>query len=725
MPYFLLTLAVAGVGAFIVTKLVTNSLEERFDNQLLDAGRVVAERMVDYENERLQVFRAVAGTDNVPESLAAGDAESLAGLVPQIVANSSTDAVVLLNREGEQIYSWRRVTGQAAGGTVEGPDFSELEGVRLVLEGFEDAFGNKRVLLVDTPDGHTLYTVGPVMLDGVQAGAVLVGSDVRKMVIALTESAVARVTLYDPQGRVIETTLGLSADVADLPETEERPVTVISLLQESPEQYRVVTEGAASQVPIRQAVVLNQRYRLAYGDWRLRDQSFGFFSVALPSNFIVNTAATSRNLLSLVFFLATLAVFSLGLLISQRIIQPLNRLVQVSRAVSEGDLDQRTQIQRADEIGVLARSFDAMTENLAERNRQLIERASELQAILHSIADGVIVLDTNEQIITINAAAERLLVDMSQDFWKGSLRELAASVVSGNHSQPLEMSDSQPKRYQAGKRMFSALAAPVETPSGRKLGTVIVLRDVTREAEAEHLKDSFVTSVSHELRTPLTVVKVYNDLLLKTAGDLLTEQHLNFIRKIGQSTQQLERHINQLINISEIQAGTLYLQKEAVDFPDLVRGVAENWRGPIEQKGVALEVVIPEQPYVVHGDGSHLNWAVENLFSNAYNYTESGGRIWVRVFTKNGDVRLEVEDTGVGIAPADQPHIFDRFYRADSELHYEVRGVGLGLYITRSIIELHGGRLWVESEPGLGSTFSLALPLTTVVPSGEQLVREQ
>ena len=721
LPYLLLTLVVAGAGAFIVVKLTTDSLQERFNNQLLDAGRVVSESMVDYELERLQVLRTVAATEGVPESLASSDQTGLAERVPQIIANSTADAVELLDNQGQEIYGWQRPPHQIGlnGETRHGADFSQLPDVRLVLNGFVDEFGEKRILLSDTPYGLMLFTAGPVYQDDKLVGVVLVGTYLREMVVNLTESAVARVTLYDPTGSVFETTLGGGVQgVADLlQESPQQFEAVQTLLQETPEQYPVIIANADSEVPLKRIQILGHEYTLAYGDWRLRGQSLGLFTVALPSNFIVSAAATSRNLLSLLFSIATVCVFALGFIIAQRIIRPLHRLVQTSVAVADGDLAQRTGIQRKDEIGSLAKSFDVMTDRLVERNRQLVEQASKLEAILNSIADGVLVLDQHGLIITANPAAQGILADVSTDFLADILRQLPApGLAAAEEELALEQALAlarlqQPRRYRVGSRVLSAVIAPVKTPAHQELGTVIVLRDVTREAEAESLKDGFITTVSHELRTPLTAVKGYSELLLLTANSGLNERQVQFLETINRNTNKLLQHINKIIDISEIQAGTLMLYKESFCFSEMVDQVVEQWRVQLEAKGLSFDYQNSGTSVWVNGDSDRLCWAVDNLLSNAFHYTLAGGRVTVKLHQQNDEVRLDVSDTGLGVAVVDQPYLFTPFFRANNEATFEVAGVGLGLFITRSIIEWHEGRVWAESKLSAGSTFSLVLPV--------------
>jgi two-component system, OmpR family, phosphate regulon sensor histidine kinase PhoR len=697
LPYVFLTMIVAGIGAFIVTNLVTGTLQERFDNQLLDAGRVVAEIMVDYEQTRLSVLRAVAGTEGVPEAVLKQDTAILETLVPQIIANSAMDAVILIDESGYEIYSWHKKQDNFA----KGVDFSQLEEVQLVLDGYVDESGNRRVLLIETPQGYILFTVGPIFVDGEQVGAVLVGNDIANMVLTLTENAIARVTLYDANGNIVDTSLATGRE------------SVSETLQETPEWYQQVATSSHKQVPTRSVNLLNQNYLLAFGDWRLRGQSFGMYSVALPSNFIVSAAATSRNSLSLVFSMATIGVIAIGYLVSQRIVLPLNHLVQTSAAVSQGNLSQRSGIKREDEIGVLAESFDNMTETLEIRNQQLMEQASNLNAILQSIADGVIVLDRNNQIVTTNLAAQQIITDfnsVTHDSNERDVNEFMGESAPENWLEKLTMNE-QMQRYKLGNRFFSTLPAPVTTPEGHQLGTVIVMRDITREVEAEERQNSFITNVSHELRTPLTSVKGFISLMLSNGKDNLGEQNWQFAKIIDSNTDILISHVNRLLEITEIQSGTLKLNKAEVGFNQLVEETMEAWKPKMEGKDLLFSLDSTGEDLWISADAERLSWSIDNLLQNAYDFTPEGGQVNLRVFRQNGSVNLSVADTGIGINATDQPYVFDRFYRIDNEVTYSTSGMGLGLFILRFIIENHGGEVSLESQPQKGSTFSINIPI--------------
>jgi signal transduction histidine kinase len=174
-----------------------------------------------------------------------------------------------------------------------------------------------------------------------------------------------------------------------------------------------------------------------------------------------------------------------------------------------------------------------------------------------------------------------------------------------------------------------------------------------------------------------------------------------------------------MIDISEIQAGTLKLDKQELNFSELVKKVSETWRERIEAKGLSFQVILPDTDLIVFGDSNRLSWALDNLLSNAYNYTLTGG-VEVRLFGEPGRARLDVTDTGVGVDVADQPFLFARFFRAGHQATYQVGGVGLGLFICRALLELHGGQVWTKSQLDVGSTFSLALPLSEPEPIATQ-----
>jgi len=720
LPYFILTLLVAAVGAYIVTTLVASTVTERFENQLLDAGRIVAENIVMDEEARLKVLRTIATTEGVPEALAVGDVETLARRVEAIAINEGATAVSVVNLEALEVVGWRQSPDQTVSVPSANADFSPYADVQRVLAGQADDFSDRRVFLAEVSSELMLFTVAPVILNNGIVGAVIVGTNLQQLAIDLSGLSLARITLYDREGRVLATALGGEVEDGTIPDSlegsPEQYTVVLERLRESPEQVDVIIANENEQVLLRRTEVLNQEYLLAYGNWRLRGQSFGLFSVALPANFITRTVTTNQTWLAIIFFVATLTVFLVGIFLAQRITKPLKRLVVVSTAVAQGDLNQSTEIERNDEIGVLANSFDIMTRRLAERNRQLVEQASKLEAILNSISDAVIVFDNDNQIVATNPAAQNLLKHLTyhKDTPATYLQSSNANIQSGLRVDTLMALDTMAistTRFRVGGRIFGISASPFKTPTGTELGRVIVLHDVTRQAEAEQLKDGFITSISHELRTPLTSMKGYIHLLSSKNSSNLTEQQAKFIEIIQNSTELLATHVNKLIDITSIQDESLKLNKRRESLTEIVIHQTNEWRKQMESKGLTFQVDLDEDSLWVIIDRIRLDWAIENILRNAYQYTGKDGKVIVRVFPQNGHACLTIRDTGVGISAVDQPYIFSRFYRAQNELTLSVPGLGIELFIAKSIVEAHNGHIWVESELGQGSLFGIDLPL--------------
>jgi signal transduction histidine kinase len=334
---------------------------------------------------------------------------------------------------------------------------------------------------------------------------------------------------------------------------------------------------------------------------------------------------------------------------------------------------------------------------------------------LHSIADGVIVLDSNNQIVITNPAAQHIL------------RDVAYSTTEVEKTRPTNLNEdkallewltqltasAQVQRYKVGNRVFSALTSPVTKPDESRYGSVIVMRDITREVEAEERQNAFITNISHELRTPLTSVKGYISLLLANGQEGLSGQYRQFAEIIDNNTDILVEHVNRLMEITEIQTGTLKLDRERISLIQIVEETIQAWETKMERKQLSFSLDIDCKELWVSGDATRLTWAIENILQNAHDYTYEGGSVHVQVNKQDNQAQISVTDTGVGINATDQPYIFERFSRIENELTINTPGMGLGLFIVRFIVESHAGRVTVESQPGRGSTFTITLPLDT------------
>jgi len=241
-------------------------------------------------------------------------------------------------------------------------------------------------------------------------------------------------------------------------------------------------------------------------------------------------------------------------------------------------------------------------------------------------------------------------------------------------------------------------------------GMVLLVRDVSREARLNRLRSDFVNGVSHELKTPVTIMRLYGDTLLRQR-ELSEAERRDFYRIIGRESARLGRLVDQVLTFSQVERGDVRYDLQAGDPAPVIAGIVDDYTGWLEHAGFSVERDLPSSAPAVRFDAAAVSQAVINLLENAVKYSAASRQIAVRLAASNGHVTFEVEDHGIGIVPADRERIFERFYRAPSGTGKG--GYGLGLFMVRHIMQAHGGRAEVESEPGRGSTFRLVFPVAT------------
>ena len=391
-----------------------------------------------------------------------------------------------------------------------------------------------------------------------------------------------------------------------------------------------------------------------------------------------------------------------------------------------------TQVANAVGNAALYNLIREQAERLGVMLKQQQVEAAKSQAILEGVADGVVVADANGQIILFNAAAERILELPREQAIGRSIREmlglygvegrawLAAMEEWAQQAREHAPEDFLAERLELGQRVVSVHASPVLRGGTDYLGTVSVFHDITAMVEADRAKSEFVSTVSHELRTPMTSIKGYADLVLMGAVGTLTEQQRHFMEIIRNNADRLTNLVNDLLDISRIESGRVELNLKAVHMHDLVDQVVGMLSGRAQGRQITLtEDVSPDLP-AVWGDDARIVQILTNLVGNAIYYTPSGGKVHVSASLAGDMLQVDVADTGIGISEENKTKIFSRFFRADDPLVQETAGTGLGLPITASLVAMHGGEIWVESELGKGSTFSFTLPLASHVLALEE-----
>jgi len=361
LPYLLLTLIVAVTGAYVVTRLVSNSLNERLTNQLLGAGRVVSDTMVRQELKHVEAARLVAYTRGVGDALRDGNMEQLSALAIPAASGANIESLILFDTQGrEAIHAIKQSNGTVLDVSQRG-HVSELPIVDALLKENSPDSLPKREFATDPVDGRHYYlTAIPVALDGQVIGVAVVGTSLNTLLPLLKNTASADIVIYDNSGQAIASTLGANT-------TDPLFLRTISI---SKAQYGQVL--AQDEVVLGEDFEVDMRsYKLAQSPLKIGDDRLAVFAVILPADYVVESGSTSRANYIFIYSLAMIGVILIGYFVARLIITPLSALVRTSLAITDGDLSQRTQIKSKDEIGVLANTFDKMTENLQQRTLEL------------------------------------------------------------------------------------------------------------------------------------------------------------------------------------------------------------------------------------------------------------------------------------------------------------------------------------------------------------------
>lgn len=382
-----------------------------------------------------------------------------------------------------------------------------------------------------------------------------------------------------------------------------------------------------------------------------------------------------------------------------------------------------------------ARLTAELRQELEERRRaeaqlqktfQDIERAqTRARALLDATTDSILMISPEERVVAVNWSFCRnffgkhpreLYAHGIQDYKaefaqlfqdpEGLLRHIRNTLHNSEQYFTNMIVQISPKL-----REYQLVSTPVRTSTNEFLGRLYIFHDVSHEREVERLRNEFFSMVSHELRTPLTSIKGYVDLLQSGATGEVSPEQREFLDIIKTNTDRLVKLINDLLDLSRIDAGRLDLHLRAVDIGLLTRQVVNTLRPLLDNKQQHVTLDLSPNTPLVWADNDRVVQILTNLISNAHKYTPSGGTIAITIQPVNDHVRVDVQDNGIGISPEDQPHLFSRFFRAKNRVTQQSPGTGLGLAITRSLVEMQGGEIFVTSTPNQGSTFSFTLPI--------------
>ena len=442
---------------------------------------------------------------------------------------------------------------------------------------------------------------------------------------------------------------------------------------------------------------------------RAEGQVAGVVRLAVSLEAVEARIARLRQTILAVTLPATLVAVLIALLIAERTGRPIRKLTEVAERLAKGDLDARLVPTTRDEVGQLTQVFNHMADRLQEQVAGLAREQSRLAGILEHMADGVIIADGDGQVLLINPAAAQLLQTSARDAVGRSLAQVL------RHHQLIQLWRRSRERHEEQAAtvevdlqglFVQAIVTPLPEPS--RQGFLVILQDLTRIRRLETVRRDFVSNISHELRTPLASLKA----LAETLRDGALEDPpaaKRFLDRMETEVDSLAQMVQELLELSRIESGRAPLRLEPVAVAEVVMPPVERLRPQAERAGLTLAVHVGAGLPPIVADAERLRLVITNLVHNAIKFTPPQGQVTVTASAAGNEVTISVRDTGVGIASEDLPRIFERFFKADRAR--SGGGTGLGLAIAKHIVQAHGGRIWVESRRGEGSTFFVSLPL--------------
>jgi NtrC-family two-component system sensor histidine kinase KinB len=412
----------------------------------------------------------------------------------------------------------------------------------------------------------------------------------------------------------------------------------------------------------------------------------------------------------------------LSIFLSSIIVKPLRNLERATREIAKGNYDIQLEKTSSDELGTLSEKFTDMARELKRYSEMNISKIwSEKQkseAIIHSIDDGIIVVDSDYKISGINrTAAIYLQVDSAQALDRHFL-EVFSNKSLFNYLKQTNKTGKVPYIKEdkniimvndgASDKYLQFSIVPVHEKSGPTFSIVLVLRDVTRLKQLDHLKSEFVTAASHELRTPLTSMSMSIDLLHESAIKKLSKKEKELISAATEEIERLKALVNDLLDLSKIEAGKMEMDIRKISINKALEHMLSVMQAQAEEKGIRLTSNLSKNLPSVKADIGKITLVLNNLVSNALRYTEKGETIDLSAKRVGDMVHISVKDNGKGIPIEYQSKIFEKFIRVKGDT--ESKGSGLGLSICKEIVKAHGGTIWVDSAPGRGSEFTFTLP---------------
>ena len=444
-------------------------------------------------------------------------------------------------------------------------------------------------------------------------------------------------------------------------------------------------------------------------------QSKGAVYIRADLSDIYDFSSESKFIFIYAMVLALLITAVLGVLTSKSITDPINNVTEQAERMSYGDFSRGVVVKSEDEIGRLAEMFNVLREKLDLTLSEMSNEKSKLETILKYMADGLLAVDLNGAIIHINPAATQMLDLLPEDIVDFDYDQIMAKC--GKHltmETLLEGSKSggAQETFDFKGSVFAMRYDRFKDENGQDKGVIIVIQDITERQKLENMQTDFVANVSHELKTPLTTIKSYTETLLDGAMED-PEITASFLGIVDTEADRMNRLVKDLLQLSRLDHQRERWSMKETNLVNILNTAIPKVALTARQKEQHLNVLYDEEAVIpVNVDRDRIEQVVLNVLSNAIKYTNEGGRIDIDVLESGNYVKVIVSDNGIGISEADIPRVFERFYRVDKARSRAMGGTGLGLPISKQIVEEHHGTLTIESQEGKGTNVTMTLPLS-------------
>lgn len=456
--------------------------------------------------------------------------------------------------------------------------------------------------------------------------------------------------------------------------------------------------------------------------FRLFEINQGAMDNAMPRMQSISSQAAYGTMMTSIISLILSIIATAWL--TRSLITPAEKLTERVKEIGAGKLDLKIDVLSSDEIGQLSREFNKMTERLKRFEQmnieQILAEKRKSEAIVESISDGLIVTDASSTILHINRVIGDLFgIDeqaaIGQPVHAVIRDERIISLIRPSPDRPQEGADHRVNYLMFTRGENQSFYRPKVTTifdsEGAVYGKLTLLQDVTQFKELDRMKSDFIATLSHEFRTPLTSINMSVDILNQGILGPLNDRQRELISSAREDCFRLTKLARELLQLSKLESGRLELRNEELNICSVIEFSVKPLQLQFNEKNVRLHTDLPPAIGPLLADEQQISWVITNLVTNALKYTDAGGTVTVRAREEEESILVEVSDTGHGIDRENLERIFDKFVQVKRVSDSTPGSVGLGLAIAKEIVELYGGRIWAESEPGRGSTFSFLIPL--------------